>query len=434
MAGKTLITFLGANRQDYETVEYFLDDSETTYRTAYIGAALTHFLAPDVLHMFGTPTSMWPTVFFDTAENAPASEFEQFQAAFDAGTLQEGMEPLTSLEAQLCRHFGVQKAHCHLIPLGASEVQWWEIFRAVATAPAAGSQVYLDITHGFRHIPLIGALAIAYFEGLEAVNVSGLFYGAFEMRRQYKNRVPIFNLFSCWQIFDWIYAARVFREYGDAHPLAKLMEATGEETIRTCAQQLRELSQFTQLNLLRRAAGKAAQTKGELKALSVGSFSQSPMATVMPLIGKLLDTLTKPSTSIWSVSLRMARHYWNSSQLTQAILAADEAWITRMCELFAMDDNDFEYGRRPLVKMVHQAQVRRPFNLLNEHLAFLDAAVRIHKYRGQVAHSDSLKHQGQFSAEDVLANFPADLTALEQTLYGNTLATLPQILTVKHFL
>jgi CRISPR-associated Csx2 family protein len=433
MTGKTLITFLGANPKDYNEVEYFLSGSEEIFKTAYIGAALIKFLKPDVLHLFGTPTSMWPTVFFDTATELQGSSYDQFLAVVKAGTLQESDALLRELEGQICQHFGVQEAYCHIIPLGVSETDWWEIFHKVASAPGQGSSVYLDITHGFRHIPLIGALAIAYFEALEAVNVSGLFYGAFEMRGQYENRVPIFDLFSCWQLFDWIYAARVFREYGDARSLAKLMESTGEETMQTSAQQLRELSQYTQLNLLRRAAGKAAQTKGELKVLSVGSFSHSPLATVMPLIGKLLDTLTKPSTSIWSVSLRMARHYWNSSQLTQAILAADEAWITRMCELFAMDDADFTYGRRPLVKMVHQAQERRPSKLLHEHLAFLDASVRIHRYRGQVAHSDSIKQQGKFSAQEVLTNFPADLSALEQTLYGNTLETLPQILDIDHF-
>jgi CRISPR-associated DxTHG motif protein len=56
----------------------------------------------------------------------------------------------------------------------------WSIFEAIGAQFEPGDEVYFDITHGFRSLPIIALLALAFFSRARKFAVGGVYYGAFE--------------------------------------------------------------------------------------------------------------------------------------------------------------------------------------------------------------------------------------------------------------
>jgi CRISPR-associated Csx2 family protein len=66
------------------------------------------------------------------------------------------------------------------IPDGKSEEELWEIFEAISKAVQEGDEIVFDITHGFRSLPMIAMLTIAYLKQVKGVKVQHVVYGVYE--------------------------------------------------------------------------------------------------------------------------------------------------------------------------------------------------------------------------------------------------------------
>ncbi len=73
--------------------------------------------------------------------------------------------------------------------------------------------VYLDITNGFRHLPLVLYNSLSYLESLNKVKLEGIFYGALEAKQN--NTVPVFDLTNLAKIIRGGYAVKQFEESGN---------------------------------------------------------------------------------------------------------------------------------------------------------------------------------------------------------------------------
>ena len=105
---------------------------------------------------------------------------------------------------------------------GKSTDELWEIFNVYADAVNNEDEIVLDITHGFRSLPVLALPAIAYLRQVKNVEFKHILYGAFEAKDGGKNETPIFDLTPFVSLLDWTNAVNVFQHSGDARPLAKL--------------------------------------------------------------------------------------------------------------------------------------------------------------------------------------------------------------------
>lgn len=108
------------------------------------------------------------------------------------------------------------------IPEGKSEEELWEIFKKVSDAVDEGEEIVFDITHGFRSLPMITLLTIAYLKQLKNVRVKHLLYGAYEARNE--DGAPVFDLTPFADLLDWLAAAQMFLKTGSAQNLGKLTQ------------------------------------------------------------------------------------------------------------------------------------------------------------------------------------------------------------------
>ncbi len=167
------------------------------------------------------------------------------------------------------------------IPEGRSEDELWSLFDTLATQVNEGDAVVLDITHGFRSLPLIAAVATAYLRVAKGVRLHSLLYGAYEARDA-AGRAPVFDLTPLAALLDWTAAADLFRRTGNTEPLARLLEETqntlhrsqrgavGLPTrLKSAAATLREFSRALRLLRVREAMARAAEVQHVLASEAV---------------------------------------------------------------------------------------------------------------------------------------------------------------------
>lgn len=172
------------------------------------------------------------------------------------------------------------------IPEGRSEHELWDLFDILVTQVGEGDTVLLDVTHGFRSLPLIAAVATAYLRVARGVRLHGLLYGAYEARKA-DGHAPVFDLTPLATLLDWTAAADLFRRTGNAEPLAELLEetqntlyrsqrgATGLPTrLKSAAGKLREFSRALRLLRVREAMATAAELQHVLASEAVTAESE----------------------------------------------------------------------------------------------------------------------------------------------------------------
>ena len=63
---------------------------------------------------------------------------------------------------------------------GFDELEVWEIFENVYSLLQSGDEVYFDVTHAFRSIPMFSTVLLNYASFMKDINVHSIHYGAFE--------------------------------------------------------------------------------------------------------------------------------------------------------------------------------------------------------------------------------------------------------------
>src|SRR5690606_37109361 len=182
MPDTLLITFLGAGR--YKPARYRIGGC-THAAELFYSAALAKHLKPDLVVSLQTEEDS------RTHRTALAEAFRDFH------------------------HEVVQ------IPDGKSESELWSIFSALTSKVPREALLHLDITHGFRSLPVIGLIALNYLRVTRHVTIGGVYYGAWEAGKSSADgssepEVPTFDLTPFLELLDWTSAAEEFLRTGSA--------------------------------------------------------------------------------------------------------------------------------------------------------------------------------------------------------------------------
>ncbi|HDQ13641.1 MAG TPA: TIGR02221 family CRISPR-associated protein, partial [Sediminispirochaeta sp.] len=118
------------------------------------------------------------------------------------------------------------------IPEGNSEKGIWEIFKIVFDQIHDEDGIYLDVTHGFRSLPMLAMVLLNYARFLKGIKVKGIYYGAFESLGAYQvvknlnleeRNVPIFDLTPFHTLQRWSGAVENFEVFGDTQTISSLL-------------------------------------------------------------------------------------------------------------------------------------------------------------------------------------------------------------------
>lgn len=108
------------------------------------------------------------------------------------------------------------------IPDGNNEDEIWDIFARVFELIQEGDELYFDLTHGFRYLPMLILVLGNYSKLLKNVVVKSITYGNYEVRDKRTNEAPLIDLLPLSEVQDWTSASVSFLKNGNLSMLKSL--------------------------------------------------------------------------------------------------------------------------------------------------------------------------------------------------------------------
>lgn len=143
------------------------------------------------------------------------------------------VEKYTGLEAVL-ENMGLPfKPETIKIPDGKDEDEMWEIFSAIFSQLQENDELYVDLTHSFRYLPMLLLVLSNYAKFLKNISVNHISYGNFEARNKDTNEAPIVDLLPISALQDWTFAAADYLENGNTDRLKTLSTSTLSPILRS---------------------------------------------------------------------------------------------------------------------------------------------------------------------------------------------------------
>ena len=345
------ITFLGAAKA-HETTYIMPDGRE--HAAPYFGVALARFY----------PNSDMKVLVTEKARNM---HWEPFQHL-----VEDYVEDLEAVD----------------IPDGADEDELWSLFQTVVDAVDEREEVLFDITHGFRPLPFLSLLAVAYLRQVKEIDLRAILYGNYEARDQSvePNRTPVIDLSGFVSLFDWMTSADRFTRFGDAGDLAERLrkvrpswqEQRADPAKRKEAKRLsfaaRSLDDVSMaLRLIRPSEAMDASSELNRRLADASQSIQVNARPFVPLVRSITDAyapLAMPSAqqkvdkvSQLANERRMVDWLLDRKQYVQAVAIAREWIISWVMAQVEMDDILDKLKRREveeiLGKALHERQGRR---------------------------------------------------------------------------
>lgn len=335
----TLVTFLGKSRESkdtgYRKTVYRFPDG-TKDETAFFGLALSRYIKPDTIVILGTCSSQWGVLVEHLAEEGEDEDARlQLIDAEVAGAVEQSL--LDRLAPLLMRAVGFNVSP-RLISFGKDEDEQYGILRAVADAVPKNGAVSFDLTHGFRHLGMVGFLSAFMLESAQKLKVRDLWYGALDMTHD--DITPVLKLDGLVGVRHWLDALVRFDATGDYDFFAPLLIADNVPEDKA--------------NCLRNAAFYERTFNVRDAARQIGTF--------LPV----LDTLTRASglfrpqlaerlswveaSGLAEQQRRLAYQYLERDDFVRAAMFGREACVTHLCEAHGISTVEYSQEHEETVK------------------------------------------------------------------------------------
>lgn len=243
------------------------------------------------------------------------------------------------------------------IPKGDSKEEIWEIFHQVYSTLRENEEIVIDITHGFRSLPVLLMTLIGYSRLLKNISVTGIYYGAFEILGnagevikipEDKRIAPIFDLTSFEQIIEWTEATQSFVKNGAAKGLEHLAskqinpvlkDSNGKDrAAKAMGNIVKGIERISENILTNRGADiinyDYEQIKSQIQSLQKNDIFIKPLAPLFSVIENKIDTFARDDINNgfkaveWSVSHGM---------IQQAITMLQENMVTFLLDQVGED-------------------------------------------------------------------------------------------------
>ena len=234
---RVLVSFIGKGNRNgassgYQTAQYSFPDGWESPPISVFGLALLtyyeqHLRQPiDRWLVLGSPQSNWDALLEvvpkEQRDNALNRVYEKIRDAVKAeeqSPSASGIGQLTQplLDAwsdALSERLHPMAVKCQLVGWCEAPTSQLQMWRVLSQEVPEGSELVLDITHGFRHQPMLLAPMVVLLGMLKNLSGVELYYGALDMNK----RVLKLDLFP--ELLEYIQQVSVLQTSGDYEPLS----------------------------------------------------------------------------------------------------------------------------------------------------------------------------------------------------------------------
>jgi len=221
-----LFTFLGRTAKDksggYPKTSYLYAGKQLP-KLAFVGWTLAEQLAVDRVVVLGTSGSMWEHLLEVDIELG--NQFEDQRVALIDAVERKAVDTamLRPLEALLSDSKGY-RVELQIVPYANTPAEQIALVAQIADNVASGELAHLDVTHGFRHLPMVALLALLQLRIVKRIKPGKVLYGAFDPDN---GAGHIHDLGGLLHIGDWFAALSTHQKDGDYGVFAPLLQADG---------------------------------------------------------------------------------------------------------------------------------------------------------------------------------------------------------------
>lgn len=320
-----LISFLGRvpkNENGYRTTIYEFSDGSKTEPISFIGLSLIQRIKPKKLIILGTSGSMWDHLL-QTADYKPDEDL--YLELIDQVEKKQVTQELLNKIKNIFQYYHGIPVELVIIPYGQSMDEQIQIMEIIAQHVPDHSEVTLDVTHGFRHLPMLGIIAAQYLERLKQVEICNIFYGMYDPDLKVGE---VYDLQGMLQLNNWVFALSQFDKDGDYSVFAKPLTNDGFSIKGVKA--LEKAAYFERIF-------NVSQAKQQLSTFSMN------IENTLPNAGKLFTNALNErikwakSSNLLEHQRKLAHFYLDNGDYVRAAIFGVEAYIT---SLFKQDELD----------------------------------------------------------------------------------------------
>ncbi len=329
-----LVTFLGRVPQTeggYRKTRYTFAEGAQHAATGFLGWILQQRSSAGRMLILGTAGSMWDSLLEELDECAGPPEEWADRLMAEVEQKRATQESLDAVSPWLARAHGCP-VRLRLIPYGRSEMEQMELLRILATEIGEKEAINIDVTHGFRHLPMLALVATQYLQHVRGARLGHLWYGSYDPE---SGDAPVYDLSGMVRLLDWLRTLSAFEHSGDYGVFDPILESGGVAA--DCRNRLAEAAYFENILNVGEATGRLRQV---LNCLPSRTPKAPATDLLLPLIRQRLDWVA--SGKQFEKQIRLARRRLGQGDYLRAALYTYEAAITRLCQLAGCRVEDFE--------------------------------------------------------------------------------------------
>ncbi|MDX1904536.1 MAG: TIGR02221 family CRISPR-associated protein [Thermonemataceae bacterium] len=353
---KILISFIGTGQLNnnnnaqrvYTKANYQIENQQ--YATSFVAKALFEHLKADNLYLLGTVKSMWEEVYNTFLEKEKIDEnywvqLGEFAQKVNKDTnIETAKELFKKLEEAL-----PNTSKIFLLRYGLNEQELWQNFQTFNTVfehLEDGDEIFLDITHAFRSLPMFALMSIFYLQDVigKKINIRGIYYGMLDVMRETDGIAQVVNLQPIVEMSQWLKAGQQFSKYGISYEMLPLIE---NDQVK---KKLSEFSNFLQLNYINEIGSQISQLTSIQQ--DVKNLNTPAQLVIKPTLEKFTKHFKNKNT-LSQKQLALAEWHFQNANYGFAYINLVEAIISYVCECENMDVNN-ETNRKTAKDKIHK--------------------------------------------------------------------------------
>lgn len=344
---KVLISFLGVAADGYKPANYKFDDG-TVITSTFIAKALKEHHHIDRLILIGTAHSMWDEVY--KALGAEGSEFDEARCKHlkeVCTTSSHKMGYLNQKDIKTIEERMGNGSRVVIIKYGLNDDEiaynTRQIFHIETMLRKTDTEIYLDITHSFRSLPIYLMNCLIYLKDVSTkkLEIKSISYGMLDVCREFGEAdkpetwlTPVVELKKLMEVQDWITGAYNFKEFGNTYKIASLLEQDISGNYKSVAKEIRKFADIKNLNYLK----EYREALNSLECLTnKKNLPKIGQMVIAPTMKEFVERFPK-DIPLSKYQFRMAKWHYEHHNHGYALMVLVESVVTYGCELCVIKD------------------------------------------------------------------------------------------------
>lgn len=350
---RVLISFLGTGKMkdgdnakgEYESANYKINDED--YSAKFIAEALIKAYGIEKIILIGTVKSMWDEVYATFAgDDLDADIWEKLQkirqsVSHESELVLKGKDKEVGVEIEVPKEvienvLPGNDSKIVFIKYGLNDTEFDENITKILGIEEYlndNDEIYFDITHGFRSLPMVLMNCIIYLQNVsnKKITIEKITYGNLDVSGE-MDYAPVINLSKLLNLSEWINGAYAFKEFGKGYKIAELLEDN-----KSAGNIIKEFSDVMSADYL---TGIRSQVQ-KLSGIKNAKYNPIAQALIPQVIEEYVKRFPSNNISDSRFQYEIAKWHFEHMNYSSAVMDILEALLSKVKEICGTSDSEY---------------------------------------------------------------------------------------------